>query len=559
MSSGVAAVAGASGVERPLGGPARRMRAGDTPRRRPRRARRRSRRRPSAAAGIAVEHGPRRGPSSDGTPAVGRSSASASPWIGRQADAQAGEAARAGGHGEDVDGAEREPGLGEHARADPPGRRSACETPGSPGRAATTTSSLEERHAAVAGRRVECQHPHACAASAATRLYSTTRAPAPAASGPSRGRPCLPLLSPRPRCPRSAPRRRRRCGSTSRPSGSIRWRSCSSGWATSTSSSTKTRSWPRARSTSRSRRDRRTPPPAPPCRCAACRSTPPTATSRRLVKLGHRVAICEQIEDPKKAKGVVKRDVVRVVTPGTLADAIVPRRARAGLPAGGRRPRQAPRPAGAPRRGAAGPVDRRVPGHRVSRGARRARRSTTRSPCWHPREIVVARRRRRARRCCPPSAAAKIAVTPVDGWTFDPARAERHAVRAAARVGPAGLRPRGPSGGRGRGRRARALPARDAEGRPGARAHDPPARDGRPAAGRSDHAAASRSGRVVEGRAQRIAARRDRSHRHADGRTAAARVAHRAAGVARAASASASTRSRNSPSAPPIAARCATR
>jgi len=40
----------------------------------------------------------------------------------------------------------------------------------------------------------------------------------------------------------------------------------------------------------------------------------------RLVKKGYRVAICEQIEDPKKAKGVVKRDVVRVVSPGTLTD-----------------------------------------------------------------------------------------------------------------------------------------------------------------------------------------------------------------------------------------------
>jgi DNA mismatch repair protein MutS len=38
------------------------------------------------------------------------------------------------------------------------------------------------------------------------------------------------------------------------------------------------------------------------------------------VKKGYRVAICEQIEDPKKAKGVVKRDVVRVVSPGTLTD-----------------------------------------------------------------------------------------------------------------------------------------------------------------------------------------------------------------------------------------------
>ncbi|MBR0382293.1 MAG: DNA mismatch repair protein MutS [Eubacterium sp.] len=37
----------------------------------------------------------------------------------------------------------------------------------------------------------------------------------------------------------------------------------------------------------------------------------------KLVENGHRVAICEQVEDPKLAKGLVKRDVVRIVTPGT--------------------------------------------------------------------------------------------------------------------------------------------------------------------------------------------------------------------------------------------------
>ena len=42
----------------------------------------------------------------------------------------------------------------------------------------------------------------------------------------------------------------------------------------------------------------------------------------RLVKKGYRVAICEQVEDPKKAKGVVRREVVRVVSPGTLTDAL---------------------------------------------------------------------------------------------------------------------------------------------------------------------------------------------------------------------------------------------
>ena len=37
----------------------------------------------------------------------------------------------------------------------------------------------------------------------------------------------------------------------------------------------------------------------------------------RLVENGHKVAICEQMEDPKQAKGMVKREVIRVVTPGT--------------------------------------------------------------------------------------------------------------------------------------------------------------------------------------------------------------------------------------------------
>jgi len=41
----------------------------------------------------------------------------------------------------------------------------------------------------------------------------------------------------------------------------------------------------------------------------------------KLVKKGFRVAICEQVEDPRKAKGIVRREVVRVVSPGTLTDA----------------------------------------------------------------------------------------------------------------------------------------------------------------------------------------------------------------------------------------------
>ena len=40
----------------------------------------------------------------------------------------------------------------------------------------------------------------------------------------------------------------------------------------------------------------------------------------RLVSKGYKVAICEQTEDPKAAKGLVKRDIIRVITPGTVME-----------------------------------------------------------------------------------------------------------------------------------------------------------------------------------------------------------------------------------------------
>jgi len=62
---------------------------------------------------------------------------------------------------------------------------------------------------------------------------------------------------------------------------------------------------------------------------------------RRLVGRGYKVAICEQMEDPRLAKGIVERDVVRVVTPGTVVEeALLPAAANnylaAVLPANGR-------------------------------------------------------------------------------------------------------------------------------------------------------------------------------------------------------------------------------
>ena len=40
----------------------------------------------------------------------------------------------------------------------------------------------------------------------------------------------------------------------------------------------------------------------------------------KLVEKGYKVAICEQTEDPSKAKGLVKREIVRIVTPGTVME-----------------------------------------------------------------------------------------------------------------------------------------------------------------------------------------------------------------------------------------------
>ena len=89
----------------------------------------------------------------------------------------------------------------------------------------------------------------------------------------------------------------------------------------------------------------------------------------RLVKKGFRVAICDQVEDPRKAKGLVKREVVRVVSPGTLTDAnYLDAREPAFLMAhrtGGVR-RRARRPDDWRR--AARPFHRRVHGRGVSRG-----------------------------------------------------------------------------------------------------------------------------------------------------------------------------------------------
>ena len=51
-------------------------------------------------------------------------------------------------------------------------------------------------------------------------------------------------------------------------------------------------------------------------RCVAFLSMLPRHISNRLVSNGHKVAICEQVEDPKLAKGIVKREVIRSCNSG---------------------------------------------------------------------------------------------------------------------------------------------------------------------------------------------------------------------------------------------------
>jgi len=44
---------------------------------------------------------------------------------------------------------------------------------------------------------------------------------------------------------------------------------------------------------------------------------------KKMLQAGYKVTVCEQVEDPKTAKGIVKRDIVRIITPGTLTDDIL--------------------------------------------------------------------------------------------------------------------------------------------------------------------------------------------------------------------------------------------
>ncbi|MCX6552919.1 MAG: DNA mismatch repair protein MutS [Acidobacteria bacterium] len=153
----------------------------------------------------------------------------------------------------------------------------------------------------------------------------------------------------------------------------------------------------------------------------------------RLVKKGFRVAICEQVEDPRKAKGLVRREVVRVVSPGTFTEggyleAREPAFLLALAPVGW--PDTA---SGVTRDGAAGPA---VPGDPPVIGAALLDLSTgeflaaeypgrdglpalrDEMAVLRPREIIVPAEVD-VDGIVPPAVRGIASVTRVDGWTFE--------------------------------------------------------------------------------------------------------------------------------------------
>ena len=184
----------------------------------------------------------------------------------------------------------------------------------------------------------------------------------------------------------------------------------------------------------------------------------------RLVKKGFRVAICDQVEDPRKAKGLVKREVVRVVSPGHADRRQLSRRARAGVPDGASRPRgPGPRLARQPhddRRRAARSLDRRVHGRRVSRAPTAPQALADELAVLEAARDRRAGRRSTARRRLPIIAASAAAGDA--GRRVGVRRRIRapRAARSAARRRPRGLRPRAASRRGVRRRRARPLSAR---------------------------------------------------------------------------------------------------
>jgi DNA mismatch repair protein MutS len=147
----------------------------------------------------------------------------------------------------------------------------------------------------------------------------------------------------------------------------------------------------------------------------------------RLIRKGYRVAICDQVEDPKHAKGIVRREVTRVVSPGTFTDAgYLEAREPAFLAAVAR-----PGSAGGTWGLACLDVSTGAFFATEFAGADAKLSLTAELSLLRPKEVLVASAPDATQADSAAAASAEFGfetdrtrVTPVDGWTFDHARAE---------------------------------------------------------------------------------------------------------------------------------------
>ena len=155
----------------------------------------------------------------------------------------------------------------------------------------------------------------------------------------------------------------------------------------------------------------------------------------RLVKRGFRVAICDQVEDPRKAKGVVKREVVRVVSPGTLTDsnyldarepafmmAVYQAPGSKAAAVGSREP--APRPGGLI---GVALLDLSTGEFSAAEyaGPDGMQALADELAVLRPREIVVPSGEGGAATAIPPVVASGLPITPIADWSFELAAAQR--------------------------------------------------------------------------------------------------------------------------------------
>ncbi|MDR7556340.1 MAG: DNA mismatch repair protein MutS [Armatimonadota bacterium] len=139
-----------------------------------------------------------------------------------------------------------------------------------------------------------------------------------------------------------------------------------------------------------------------------------TSYVARLVERGYRVAICDQVEDPRKARGLVRRAVTRVVTPGTVMDAAL-------LPGGEHRYLAAV--VGSGDRWGLAAADL-TTGDLVAtqlEGDEACRRLADEVARFEPREVLVPQ----ADADALTAALGPVRLTPVDAWWFDPSAARR--------------------------------------------------------------------------------------------------------------------------------------